>query len=138
MEMYALAARVDVVSQEFGSTGPVLRSGNGRAKFVVSLDFEVLPWADSYAIGAPDENTGARRGSRIMLSKLLTAAAVVTMAATPVVAAPASKLSLTRASTVSEKDSELAPAVIIGVLATAAIIGGAIALANNDDDPDSP
>jgi len=65
MEMYALAARVDVVSQEFGSTGPVLRSGNGRAKFVVSLDFEVLPWADSYAIGAPDENTGARRGSRI-------------------------------------------------------------------------
>ena len=29
-------------------------------------------------------------------------------------------------------------AVIIGVLATAAIIGGAIALANNDDDPDSP
>ena len=73
-----------------------------------------------------------------MLSKLLTAAAVVTMAATPVVAAPASKLSLSRASTVSEKDSELAPAVIIGVLATAAIIGGAIALANNDDDPDSP
>ena len=73
-----------------------------------------------------------------MLSKLLTAAAVVTMAATPVVAAPASKLSLNRASTASENDSELAPAVIIGVLATAAIIGGAIALANNDDDPDSP
>ena len=72
-----------------------------------------------------------------MLSKLLTAAAVVTMAATPVVAAPASKLSLSRAATASEKNSELAPAVIIGVLATAAIIGGAIALANNDDDPDS-
>jgi len=135
--MHALAARVLVVSKEFGSTGPVLRSGNGRAKFVVSLDFEVLPSVCSYAIGLPDESTGARRGSRMMLSKLLTAAAVVTMAATPVVAAPASKLSLSRASTASEKDSELAPAVIIGVLATAAIIGGAIALANNDDDPDS-
>ncbi|AQR75551.1 hypothetical protein BXU08_19505 [Sphingomonas sp. LM7] len=73
-----------------------------------------------------------------MLSKLLTAAAVITMAATPVVAAPASKLSLSRAATVSENDSELAPAVIIGVLATVAIIGGAVALANNDDDPESP
>lgn len=72
-----------------------------------------------------------------MFAKLLTAAAVVTMAATPVVAAPASKLSLSRASTATDKDSELAPAVIIGVLATAAIVGGAVALADNDDDPDS-
>ena len=72
-----------------------------------------------------------------MMSKLLTAAAVITMAATPVVAAPAAKLSLSRASTASEKKSELAPAVIIGVLATVAIVGGAVALADNDDDPDS-
>ncbi|WP_404338120.1 hypothetical protein AB2M62_04320 [Sphingomonas sp. MMS12-HWE2-04] len=72
-----------------------------------------------------------------MFTKLLTAAAVVTMAATPVMAAPAAKLSLSRASTASEKDSELAPAVIIGVLATVAIIGGAVALADNNDDPDS-
>lgn len=73
-----------------------------------------------------------------MLSKLLTAAAVVTMAASPVVAAPASKLSLSRAATAGEKNSELAPAVLIGVLATVAIIGGAVVLADNDDDPDSP
>jgi hypothetical protein len=78
-----------------------------------------------------------------MLTKLLTAAAVAAMATTPVLAAPAnsaSKLSLSgvRAATASKKKSELAPAVIIGVLATAAIIGGAVALANNDDDPDSP
>jgi hypothetical protein len=77
-----------------------------------------------------------------MFSKLLTAAAVASLAATPVLAAPtsASKLSLSgvRASTSSSKKSELAPAVIIGVLATAAIIGGAVALADNDDSPDSP
>ncbi|UZK66241.1 hypothetical protein [Sphingomonas sp. M1-B02] len=63
------------------------------------------------------------------------------MAATPVLAAtasPAAKLSLSRAATSGDEESELAPAVIIGVLATAAIIGGAVALANNDDDPDSP
>ncbi|AJP72590.1 hypothetical protein [Sphingomonas hengshuiensis] len=72
-----------------------------------------------------------------MFSKLLTAAAVVTMAATPVMAAPASKLSLSRASTASEKDSELAPAIIIGLIATVAIVGGAVAIANNDDEPDS-
>lgn len=34
-------------------------------------------------------------------------------------------------------DAKLAPAVIIGVIATVAIIGGAVALANNDDTPDS-
>lgn len=78
-----------------------------------------------------------------MLTKLLTAAAVASMATAPVLAAPAnsaSKLSLSgvRAATASSKKSELAPAVIIGVLATAAIIGGAVALADNDDSPDSP
>lgn len=72
-----------------------------------------------------------------MLSKLLTAAAIVTMAATPVVAAPAANLSLSRASTAAEKDSEIAGAAIIGVIATVAIIGGAVVLADNDDDPDS-
>lgn len=34
-------------------------------------------------------------------------------------------------------DSKLAPAVIIGVIATVATIGGAIALASNDDEGDS-
>ena len=32
----------------------------------------------------------------------------------------------------------LTPAIIIGVLATAEIIGGAVAIADNDDDPDAP
>lgn len=73
-----------------------------------------------------------------MLSKLLTAAAVVTMAAAPVAATPAAKLSLSRASTTAENESNVEGAVIIGVLATAAIIGGAIALADNNDEPDSP
>lgn len=74
-----------------------------------------------------------------MVSKLLSAVAVAAMAVTPVVASAntAASLSLTRASTKGDKGSELAPAVIIGVLATAAIVGGAIALADNSDSPDS-
>lgn len=72
-----------------------------------------------------------------MFSKLLAAAAVVTMAATPVMAAPASKLSLSRAATKGDKGSDVAPAILIGVIATVAIVGGAIAIANNDDEPDS-
>jgi hypothetical protein len=73
-----------------------------------------------------------------MLAKLLTAAAVATLAAAPVMASPAAKLSLSRASTTAENESEVAGAVVIGVLATAALVGGAIVLADNDDDPDSP
>ncbi|MFJ5928580.1 hypothetical protein ACQKOH_06595 [Sphingomonas sp. NPDC092331] len=77
-----------------------------------------------------------------MFTKLLTAAAIASMATAPVLAAPtsASKLSLSgvRASTASSKKSELAPAVLIGVLATVAIIGGAVILANSDDSPKSP
>ena len=72
-----------------------------------------------------------------MLAKLLTAAAVVTMATAPVVAAPASKLSLSRATTATENESDVAGAVVIGVLATAAIVAGAVVLADNEDDPDS-
>lgn len=77
-----------------------------------------------------------------MFTKLLTAAAIASMATAPVLAAPtsASKLSLSgvRAATAGEKKSELAPAVLIGVLATVAIIGGAVILADSDDSPDSP
>ncbi|MDF2384360.1 hypothetical protein JMG10_23010 [Nostoc ellipsosporum NOK] len=77
-----------------------------------------------------------------MFTKLLTAAAIASMATAPVLAAPtsASKLSLSgvRAATVSKKKSDLAPAVLIGVLATVAIIGGAVILADSDDKPDSP
>ncbi|RYE03312.1 MAG: hypothetical protein EOP61_05145 [Sphingomonadales bacterium] len=75
-----------------------------------------------------------------MLAKLLTAVAVASLAATPVLASPASSLSLSkaRAATKGKKSNELAPAAIIGVLATAALIGGAVVLANSDDTPDSP
>ena len=80
------------------------------------------------------------------LTRLIASSAIaLSMTTAPVMAAQgsASALSLSaakqvRASTKGDNESELAPAVIIGVLATAAIIGGAIALANNDDDPDSP
>lgn len=77
-----------------------------------------------------------------MFTKLLTAAAIASMATAPVLAAPspASKLSLSgvRASTSGKSKSNLAPAVLIGVLATVAIIGGAVVLADSDDSPDSP
>lgn len=77
-----------------------------------------------------------------MFTKLLTAAAIASMATAPVLAAPtsASKLSLSsvRAKTATSKKSELAPAVLIGVLATVAIIGGAVILADSNDKPSSP
>lgn len=75
-----------------------------------------------------------------MLAKLLTAAAVASLAATPVLASPASSLSLSkaRAATQGKKSNELAPAVLIGVLATVALVGGAVILADSDDTPDSP
>ena len=80
------------------------------------------------------------------LTRLIASSAIaLSMTTAPVLAAqnsasalPLSAAKQVRASTKGDNESELAPAVIIGVLATAAIIGGAIALANNDDDPDSP
>ena len=75
-----------------------------------------------------------------MLAKLFTAAAVASLAAAPVLAGPASQLSISkvRSATKGKSQSELAPAVLIGVLATVAIIGGAVVLADSDDSPDSP
>ena len=72
-----------------------------------------------------------------MFTKLLAAAAVATLATAPVMAAPAAKLSLSRASTAGDNESEIASAAIIGVIATIAIVGGAVVLADNDDDSDS-
>lgn len=75
-----------------------------------------------------------------MLAKLLTAAAVASLAATPVLASPASSLSLSkaRAATKGKKSNEMAGAVVVGILATVALVGGAVVLANSDDTPDSP
>lgn len=72
-----------------------------------------------------------------MFTKLFTAAAIVSMASAPVLAAPSLSSSV-RATTASKDKNELAPAVLIGVLATVAIIGGAVVLADSDDSPDSP
>jgi len=76
-----------------------------------------------------------------VFTKLLTAAAIASMATAPVLAAPTSSTSLSTvraAATAGENESELAPAVLIGVLATVAIIGGAVVLADSDDEPNSP
>ena len=75
-----------------------------------------------------------------MLAKLFTAAAVASLAATPVLANSVSQLSTSnaRAATSGENESEARGALLVGILATVAIVGGAIALANNDDTPDSP
>lgn len=92
-----------------------------------------------------------------LMKSLTTSAIVLSMTTTPVLASQGSASSLSisnsvqkdvasspstskgvRVSTKAGKANKLAPAVIIGVLATVALIGGAIILANNDDDPDSP
>ena len=75
-----------------------------------------------------------------MLAKLFTAVAVASLAATPVLASPASSLSISkvRAATSGKKSNEVAAAALIGILATAALVGGAVVLADSDDTPDSP
>ncbi|MDP5279154.1 hypothetical protein Q9Q95_09475 [Sphingomonas sp. DG1-23] len=73
------------------------------------------------------------------LGKAMAAVAALSLAATPAVAAqgPASKLSL-RASTATEKESDLAGAPIIAIIGVAAIVAGGVIIATDDDDPDSP
>lgn len=73
-----------------------------------------------------------------ILARAATAAALVSLAAAPALASPASKLSL-RSATSSEHDSELAGAPIIAVLGIVAIVAGGVIIATQDDDtPDSP
>lgn len=73
------------------------------------------------------------------LTKLVTASMLAfSVTAIPSAQASASMLSLQRASTVSEKSSNLDGSVAIMLVATAAIIGTAIYVStNDDDDPDS-
>jgi hypothetical protein len=79
-----------------------------------------------------------------VLKSLVATATALSIAASPALAQTgAAKLSLSnaapaRASTDAGDSNELAPAILIGVLATIAIIGGAIVLADSDDTPDSP
>lgn len=77
--------------------------------------------------------------------KILLAAAAVSMAATPALAAPANpaaSLSVSksvRAGSSANGKSELAGGgVIIAVLAVAAVIAGIVVIADDDDSPDSP
>jgi hypothetical protein len=74
-----------------------------------------------------------------ILGKAATAVAVLSLAASPALAAPAaSKLSL-RASTESDKSEGLiGGAPIIAILGVAAIVAGGVIIATEDDDsPDS-
>ena len=73
------------------------------------------------------------------LLKLVTASELTLGVTTvPVAQASTSMLSLQRASTISEKSSNLDGSVAIMLIDTAAIIGTAIYVSTNDDDPDSP
>ena len=75
------------------------------------------------------------------MKKIISALAAVALMVPSVASAatPAGALSVKSASVqpvraaAKSGKAKLAPAVIIGVLATVAIIGGAVALANNDD-----
>ncbi|MBA16697.1 MAG: hypothetical protein CMN73_10135 [Sphingomonas sp.] len=72
---------------------------------------------------------------------LLTAAASAALIIAPTIAqANASALSLTsgRASTSAEKANKIAPAIIIAVVAGAALIGGVVAIVDDEDEPASP
>lgn len=77
------------------------------------------------------------------MGKLMAAVAASSLIATPVMANSAAPLSVAKvanvkAATSTKKANKLAPAILIGVLATVAIIGGAVVLADSDDTPDSP
>ena len=77
------------------------------------------------------------------LKKLMLAAAVVSMTASPVLAAnPAASLSVAPASaraSADKGDSEfLGGGILVAVFAAAAVIAGIVIIADNDDDPDSP
>lgn len=72
------------------------------------------------------------------LAKIITAVAVASMATVPALAAPAASLSLSRASTDAENANEVAPAIIIGIIAGAALIGGVVAIVDDKDEPASP
>lgn len=77
------------------------------------------------------------------LKTLLAAAAVLSLSTSPVLAnsavalSPARAVASPKAATSPKNANKLAPAVVIGILATVAIIGGAVVLADNDDDSDS-
>jgi hypothetical protein len=77
------------------------------------------------------------------MAKFLTAVAVASLATAPVIAAPASKLSVAqsvgvKASSKSGKSNQLGGGFILPLLALLAIIGGGIAISQGDDEPDSP
>ena len=75
-----------------------------------------------------------------IFSRAATAAAIMSLAAAPALAAPgnpASQLSL-RAATASKNSSKITPPPLIAVIGILAIVGGGIWVAVDDDSPDSP
>ncbi|WP_067737577.1 hypothetical protein [Novosphingobium naphthalenivorans] len=72
------------------------------------------------------------------MSKLLAAVAASSLLATPALANTAAPLSVAKvasvkASTSAKKSNKLTPGVIVGVLAGAAVIGGVIAIADDNN-----
>ena len=85
------------------------------------------------------------REFHMRLGKYLMAAAAITMAAAPAVAAPANpaaSLSVSksvRAGSITAKKNELAGGgAIVAIIAAIAVIAGIVVVANEDDSPDSP
>lgn len=75
-----------------------------------------------------------------ILARAATGVALLSLAAVPalaVPATPASKLSL-RAATQSKDKSDLAGAPIIALIGVVAIVAGGVIIATEDDNPDSP
>lgn len=75
-----------------------------------------------------------------IFGRVAAAAAVVSLAAAPALAAPgtsASRLSL-RGSTHSSHDSNITPPPIIAIIGIVAIVAGGVIIATQDDNPDSP
>ena len=72
------------------------------------------------------------------LKKLLTAVAVSSLIATPALANEASSLSVAKAATSAKKSNKLSGTTIaVGLLATAAVVGGILAITDDNDDSDS-
>lgn len=70
----------------------------------------------------------------------MAAMVALSMTSAPVLAAPASSLSVSqaRAGATVEDESQLGGGFIIPLLALAAIVAGILVVIDNDDDPESP
>lgn len=73
----------------------------------------------------------------MVLRKVLTGMAAASMLATPVVAQAAQAETVRQGANVEDSEA-IAPAILIGALAVAAIVVGVIVISDDDDEPASP